>query len=1110
MTEFRWGLCQMLSRTLHVDETDAALFIVQWTASGAPPTFVNLLLAGLRVVAQLQFTFHCPWYGKLRNSSCQHSWAAGSKGTITQHDGPDMDRAWCFINHNDSKRRIGSQLSKAVPDMIRVATWNCLTLVADSISVLGDSGSLRTLTKKLADLELDWVVLQETRSRLEGEMTSGQYTALSSPSSGGEGGLITLIRKNAGFNIVAFDILCDRLTLTHLRVGDTLFYIFNIHGPTELAPEHEYERVWNCLADALDKVPSQARRMVMGDYNLRLGGGDLGDTIAPYATTRHRWRSQHMSELFSKHHLFVFSTFHEGSAGDTWRHARFHASGKGAQLDHMAACGPTSRSCSRTCMISAAELATVTLSDHEMLCAELHWQRREKTGNTTSIRFANSEHQTSFLQAWRSQPQQSQDGEVEQGEHGQHPFQHFRQWICGVRAILDSTRPAKVRSPKKEWISDGTWEFMTQASERAKVLAAWHRRLGRYSLVCSFWSWRATSCRQYQHSGVAADLATGWNMTVAHLTLLRWKHRLLRILVKQRCRKDKSEWLKARCIEIKESYEAKTSHFHRIAKQLGKWKPRSAPRYDIKGAQYAHSTAELQDRWRQHWVDKLGASEAYLDPEFMKFDCYRPVGSRRVEPAEIEMVTQAEVVSALRRFNYSKASADVVHAEVLKPVQDELAVQLVHLYNHILKTAQVPVCWRGAEVRAVPKPKDAGAYRPISLLVISQRIFTRVLLHRLKQVLCLDSSQMAMSKMGGCEQAQAIAMSKMGGCEQAHAIVSAVDLWARREKLAMAHLHIDLRAACDSILRQVLVGVHDDADQSDVEGNTDDLSFAQLKNLALFFETHCVPLLQHRGIPPYLLDVLRNMQGGLWAQIPGLPGHSTQSFVSVASGVRQGCSLSPWLFSLYVGVIMSDLDDIFKERGLDFTIPKHGRFAGQSGDGMKSINAILFADDITFMRADADGRQLLHKCRQVMQLCKATFERYCLKVNQGAGKTELCVHFPKQASALKAGLAQSSGRRDGKHTTLVLEDGSHLIVSTSYLFLGRWSNPSGAQAKEVKVRRGAGLSAVKEISNILKSVEVPTVLKVNQCSSLAISRLSYCIGVCDLYTARDLQVLSRG
>eukprot|EP00971_Amphidinium_carterae_P343338 6483030-Amphidinium_carterae.1 len=480
----------------------------------------------------------------------------------------------------------------------------------------------------------------------------------------------------------------------------------------------------------------------------------------------------------------------------------------------------------------------------------------------------------------------------------------------------------------------------------------------------------------------------------------------------------------------------------------------------------------------------------------MQFDCYRPMGCQRREGEDIEWITQAEVQNALKKFHFAKASADVVHAEVLKPLREEMSQELTQMFNHILQTAQVPACWRGAEVRAVPKPKDRGAYRPISLLAISQRVFTRVLLGRLRQVLSIDPSQMA--------------LSRMGGCEQAHAIVSAVDLWAKREKLAMAHLHIDLRAAFDSILRQVLVGVHDDTDQTDDEGNTDDLTFAQLQNLALFFEVHCVPLLQHRGAPAYLLDVLRNMQGGLWAQIPDLPGYSGQSFVSIAAGVRQGCSLSPWLFSLYVGVIMSDLDDMFKERGLDFVIPVHSSFPGMQVERERTLNAILFADDITFLRADEDGLQLLRMCRQVMQMCKATFKRYCLQVNQGPGKTELCIHFPRQASALKAGLAQCTGAGDGKKAAIDLEDGSSLIVSASYLFLGRWSNPSGSQCKEVKVRRGAGLTAVKEMGHLLRSVAVPVALKVNECSSVAVSRLSYCLGVCDLYTARDIRVLSRG
>eukprot|EP00971_Amphidinium_carterae_P089742 1776930-Amphidinium_carterae.1 len=105
-------------------------------------------------------------------------------------------------------------------------------------------------------------------------------------------------------------------------------------------------------------------------------------------------------------------------------------------------------------------------------------------------------------------------------------------------------------------------------------------------------------------------------------------------------------------------------------------------------------------------------------------------------------------------MNFSKASADIVHAENIGTVRQDAAKVIAAVATEVLRTGKVPACWRGAEICVVPKPRDPIACRPIALRVNSQRIFTRVLLGRLREVLTIAPNQLALSPLGGCDQAQ--------------------------------------------------------------------------------------------------------------------------------------------------------------------------------------------------------------------------------------------------------------------------------------------------------------------------------------------------------------------
>ena len=61
-------------------------------------------------------------------------------------------------------------------------------------------------------------------------------------------------------------------------------------------------------------------------------------------------------------------------------------------------------------------------------------------------------------------------------------------------------------------------------------------------------------------------------------------------------------------------------------------------------------------------------------------------------------------------------------------------------------------------------------------------------------------------------------------------------------------------------------------------------------------------ILKETGIPDHLTCLLRNLYAGQEATVR--TGHGTTDCFQIGKGVRQGCVLSPYLFTLYAEYIM--------------------------------------------------------------------------------------------------------------------------------------------------------------------------------------------------------------
>ena len=102
-------------------------------------------------------------------------------------------------------------------------------------------------------------------------------------------------------------------------------------------------------------------------------------------------------------------------------------------------------------------------------------------------------------------------------------------------------------------------------------------------------------------------------------------------------------------------------------------------------------------------------------------------------------------------------------------------------------------------------------------------------------------------------------------------------------------------------------------------------------------------ILKEMGIPDHLTSLLRNLYAVQEATVR--TGHGTTDWSQTGKGVRQGCILSPCLFTLYAVYIM-------RNTGLE-------EAQGGIKIARRNINHLRYADDTTLM---AENEELESLC----------------------------------------------------------------------------------------------------------------------------------------------------
>lgn len=326
--------------------------------------------------------------------------------------------------------------------------------------------------------------------------------------------------------------------------------------------------------------------------------------------------------------------------------------------------------------------------------------------------------------------------------------------------------------------------------------------------------------------------------------------------------------------------------------------------------------------WKEHFEHLL---ESQIEPNSQHSSSCKQVFDSELDKS----ITEAEVRQSIRKLKNNKAAGiDGILSEFLKSAEDQVAPFLTKLFNHLFDQGIFPEDWCKSVIVPLYKkgdPSNPGNYRGISLLSILSKVFTSIINQRL-YMWAEEESKL-------CEE-QAGFRKRYATTDHIFTLTSIIKQSLYGNKTGKLYVcFVDFMKAFDTV-------------------NRDSLWL----------------LLQKIETSTKMLKMLQGIYCSVQSCVKW--GNEISEFFHCSAGLKQGCMLSPLMFSLLITNVAEKVID-------------KGKHGFQCLPGLQEIFLLLFADDICLISTTVLGLQ-----NQLNNLVEAS-KPFGLKVN--LSKTKIMI-----------------------------------------------------------------------------------------------------------------------
>ena len=357
--------------------------------------------------------------------------------------------------------------------------------------------------------------------------------------------------------------------------------------------------------------------------------------------------------------------------------------------------------------------------------------------------------------------------------------------------------------------------------------------------------------------------------------------------MKRACRTRREEWLREKCQEIEELERVDSRLMtEKIREITGKKRAqRSTVIKDIDGTILMERN-EVLNRWQQY------VGNLYRDDDR---------GAVELEDSEEgPAILRCEIEEAVRQMKWRKAEgSDGIVIEMIEAAGGIAIDKVLALANKIYRSGEIPELMKEAEFMVIPKKEgatDCEKHRTISIMSQVSKIILKVIGLRMKNKIeqYVDDEQFGFRKGRGTRDAILVLR-----CIMERALEKQKDLYM---------CFVDFEKAFDTVKHGMLL---ETLRRYGVDG-------ADIRLIAkLYWEQKAVIRI----------------------------GDEKSGWVNIEKGVRQGCVLSPDLFSLYTQLVMDELAELDGIR-----------------IGGRNVNNVRYADDMVLITDSEEKLQRLVSC----------------------------------------------------------------------------------------------------------------------------------------------------
>eukprot|EP00971_Amphidinium_carterae_P327316 6458611-Amphidinium_carterae.2 len=943
------------------------------------------------------------------------------------------------------------------PRCLRVATWNALSLDRESEDTvcrgLAVPAGITWIAERCVTERLDLVGIQETRIQSLQDHFKLQcgYTVVTQAAGKNKGGLMLLIRENKHLSFEAVSFVDERVMLVHIKLHGVEVSVVVAHAPVRDAPTEDHEHFCSCFRRALTKSTTLSRTMVLADLNMRVQGlTSRFNAVGPLALSRCRLHCEHgipFLELCDHKGLHLANTFVCDPADFTWTHPKGHR----IQIDYVLLSAGFMSQLISTFTISAASMASVVQSDHDMVVVELVLEQSSKQDGKLERRKAiRTAEQKAEFQRMLSALQTTHAGWLANPEV---PPEEKLNFLDAAANDILAQLPKPRDHPKKPWIQQVTWECMKRLG-RLREAAAMHRLYGDLDQV-------QCAVSEFPDPSVfwrGAEVLGVGSMCTFHIK--QQARAVRRMLIK-----DKRSWFHEACGRLDDPALDKAS-LHDEFKRLSRKVRRRQVRLLHNGeGQSATTISESNEIWAAHWQQQLCAlrdttssdrTRSFPDVTTANLgDDPHATADRPGQPDTPE-ISAKEVELSFRKISSKKAASDPVHPTAYCLMKGVLIPVLQQLYNKCLQRMEVPHSWK--EAQSVPVPKKCApsysptGFRPIVLSHNETKIFERVVRGRIEACVKDDVMQFGAGKAVGCDLITFI-----------HQQVSSELVRQRRPH---GILFVDVRGAFDSMVRQLVWATDKVSAQQVIEQLGLKPEVATIITQAI---SNTPALLLQDGIPLTLVKVIESLYDGDWLV---LGPHSGNCSLKPMKGTRQGGSLSGLLWCRYQCCINQRIHNTVTSLGLTLKtrLPASRTLAPAENDTVIGVPPTVFMDDVSCIVVAPSDRALLRGMAKLTPVVHQDYQLMGLDLNYKPNKTCVMFHFTsKERRNLQQMFLQMGEERGLLGAWFVDASQRPIPLALSYELLGKWVADNGNLDQEISARVAKTHEASRSYAAVLKS-----------------------------------------